>query len=153
LPADSDEEWSHESRDALRESHLALLAELAALHEERGEPDPAIEALGRVLAEAPTHEVAHRALMRLHAARGDRGQALSQYRRLARALGPGEEPGEAIRRLHERIRAEDFSAAPAPAFDGPEGPSPPQCPATCPPRSAASSGGRSRRSRWGETCP
>jgi DNA-binding SARP family transcriptional activator len=36
LPADSDEEWSHESRDALRESHLALLAELAALHEERG---------------------------------------------------------------------------------------------------------------------
>jgi DNA-binding SARP family transcriptional activator len=38
-----------------------------------------------VLAEAPTHEVAHRALMRLHAARGDRGQALSQYRRLARA--------------------------------------------------------------------
>jgi DNA-binding SARP family transcriptional activator len=85
LPADSDEEWAHESRDALREAHLALLVDLAALHEERGEPDPAVEALGRVLAEAPTHEVAHRALMRLHAARGDRGQALSQYRRLARA--------------------------------------------------------------------
>jgi DNA-binding SARP family transcriptional activator len=128
LPADSDEEWAQESRDALHESHLVLLVELAALHEERGEPDPAIEALGRVLAEAPTREEAHRALMRLHAAGGDRGRALAQYRRLARAL----EPGEATRLLHERIRAGDFPAAPAPPFDGPEGPSPPPVPGNLP---------------------
>ena len=47
LPEDRYEAWPEERRAQLEELHLSLLAELAALYEERGEYETAIEALGR----------------------------------------------------------------------------------------------------------
>jgi predicted ATPase/DNA-binding SARP family transcriptional activator/DNA-binding CsgD family transcriptional regulator len=114
LPEDPYEEWAEEKREELRRLHLALLSELAGLHEERAEYWPAIEALRRAAAEEPTNEEAHVGLMRLHALGGRRREALLQYERLREALGEelDEEPGGASRRLYEEIRAGKLPAAP-----------------------------------------
>jgi DNA-binding SARP family transcriptional activator len=45
LPDDRYEEWVENRRENLRQLYLALLVELAGLHEERHEPGLAIEAL------------------------------------------------------------------------------------------------------------
>jgi DNA-binding SARP family transcriptional activator len=45
LPEDRYEEWTQEGRAELRRTYLELLAELAGLHEERGEYEPAIGVL------------------------------------------------------------------------------------------------------------
>jgi two-component SAPR family response regulator len=45
LPEDRYEEWTQERRAELRRTYLELLAELAGLHEERGEYEPAIGVL------------------------------------------------------------------------------------------------------------
>src|SRR5918995_2377098 len=64
LPEDRYEPWVQERRAQLKELYLSLLLELAALHEEREEFGEAIEALERMVAQEPTHEVAHLGLMR-----------------------------------------------------------------------------------------
>ena len=51
LPRDPYEDWAEVPRESLRQLFLALLVELASLHEERGEYGPGIEALRRVLVE------------------------------------------------------------------------------------------------------
>ena len=114
LPEDPYEEWAEEKREGLRRLHLALLSELAGLHEEHAEYWPAIEALRRVAAEEPTNEEAHVGLMRLHALGGQRREALLQYERLREALGEelDEEPDDASRRLYEEIRAGKLPVAP-----------------------------------------
>jgi len=105
LPEDLYEPWAEETREGLRRLHLALLSELAALHEERAEYVPAIEALRRALASEPAHEETHRGLMRLYAASGEQRRAIVQYERLAKTLAqePGAEPAAASRRLYEEI--------------------------------------------------
>ena len=50
LPEDRYEGWVEERRRQSKTLHLDLLAELAALHEQRGELEPAIEALQLVVA-------------------------------------------------------------------------------------------------------
>jgi DNA-binding SARP family transcriptional activator len=86
----------------LRQRYISLLLEIAGLHEE---PGPAIEALTRVVAEQPAHEVAHAGLMRLYARSGRREAALDQYERLREGLRRGRagEPGAASRRLRDEI--------------------------------------------------
>jgi predicted ATPase/DNA-binding SARP family transcriptional activator/DNA-binding CsgD family transcriptional regulator len=120
LPEDPYEAWTEEKREWLRGLHLALLLELAGLHEEREEYRPAIEALWRVATEEPTNEEVHVGLMRLHALCGRRREALLQYERLREALREGldEEPGSASRRLQEEIQAGKFPAAPSPRAAG-----------------------------------
>jgi DNA-binding SARP family transcriptional activator len=86
LPEDLYEEWAETRRTELRRLHLTLLVQMAELYEERGEFGAAIEALGRVLTDEPTHEEAHVGLMRLYAASGRRAEALKQYGRLCEAL-------------------------------------------------------------------
>jgi tetratricopeptide (TPR) repeat protein len=86
LPQDRYEEWAEERREGLRRDLLALLVELARLHEGRGELEPAIEVLRRVVGEEQTHEVAHAGLMRMYAIAGRRDEALKQYERLREAL-------------------------------------------------------------------
>jgi predicted ATPase/DNA-binding SARP family transcriptional activator/DNA-binding CsgD family transcriptional regulator len=110
LPWDRYEPWAEDRRERLRRTYLALLVELAGLHEERKEYGLAIEALRRVLASEPTHEGAHVGLMRLYALCGQRREALGQYERLLEVLSRefGEEPGAASRRLHEQIVAGTF---------------------------------------------
>ena len=116
LPEDRYEPWVEQRRAQLRELYLSLLLELAALYEEREEFGEAIEALGRVVAEEPTHEGAHVGLMRLYALSGRRREALSQYERLREALSRefGTEPEAATTRLQQEIWAGTFPPSDSP---------------------------------------
>jgi predicted ATPase/DNA-binding SARP family transcriptional activator/DNA-binding CsgD family transcriptional regulator len=107
LPEDRYEEWTEEHRRRLREIHISLLLGLAHLQEEREDHEGAAETLGEVLAEEPTREEAHVGLMRLHALRGHKGEALRQYERLEEVLSRelGVEPGATSRALREEIAA------------------------------------------------
>ena len=117
LPRDRYEEWAEERRAGLRQKYLALLSELAALYEERGDFDRAIEALQKVVSADPTDEKAHVGLMRAYAGSGQRHQALRQYGRLEAALRRefGAEPEAASRRAHEDILAGRIPEAGPPA--------------------------------------
>ena len=86
LPEDRYEEWTRARRDALRETYVGLLVELAELHAAAGDEAAAVETLRRIVAEDPLHEPAQRALMRRFAAAGHQQQALAQYQQLRRAL-------------------------------------------------------------------
>jgi len=123
LPEDRYEPWVENRRVQLRELYLSLLLELAALLEEREEFEPGIEALGRVVAEEPTHEGAHVGLMRLYALSGRRREALSQYERLREALLRefGTEPDAATTRLQQQIWAGTFPHSDSPPAGNPPG--------------------------------
>jgi predicted ATPase/DNA-binding SARP family transcriptional activator len=86
LPEDRFEAWAADRREALNETHLALLLELADRLGAGGDGAAAIELLEQAVVLDPLHEPAHRALMRLFAAAGRRQQALAQYQRLRAAL-------------------------------------------------------------------
>lgn len=107
LPEDRYEDWCISRREALRETHLALLHALATLHEQRHAYQPAIELLQRALAADPTREDAHAALMRTYALAGHRIQALHQYAQLKEMLRRelDAEPDQESQRLHEDIIA------------------------------------------------
>jgi predicted ATPase/DNA-binding SARP family transcriptional activator len=107
LPEDRYEDWSHARRDALRETQLALLVELAALQAESGERVAAVETLQRAIVEDPLHEAAHRELMRLFAVDGRGQQALAQYQQLRDVLGRelGADPDPQTRELYRAILA------------------------------------------------
>jgi DNA-binding SARP family transcriptional activator len=110
LPEDRYEPWVQERRVHLRELYLSLLLELGALLEEREEFELGIKALGRMVAEEPTHEGAHVGIMRLHALSGRRREALSQYERLREALFRkfGTEPNAVTTSLQQEIWAGTF---------------------------------------------
>jgi predicted ATPase/DNA-binding SARP family transcriptional activator/DNA-binding CsgD family transcriptional regulator len=116
LPEDRYEAWAEEKREGLRRLHHTLLVELAALHEEREEYAPAVEALERAAAEEPAHEAARMGLMRLYAANGRRNEAILQYGRLRKTLSEELDvhPTDASRRLYEEIRAGKSPTAPPP---------------------------------------
>ena len=116
LPQDRYEAWAEERRAQLRGVYLSLLLELAGVYEERKEFGEAIEALGRAVAEDPTHEDAHAALIRLYALLGRRREALRQYERLREALFTefGAEPEAPTVHLHEEIWAGTFPPAHSP---------------------------------------
>jgi DNA-binding SARP family transcriptional activator len=107
LPEERYEEWVEGRRAELRQLCLALLNELAALYEGRGEYAMASEALSKATSEEPTLEEAHASLMRLHALSGRPERALAQYERLRDVLqkGMGTQPTEATRRLRDEIAA------------------------------------------------
>ena len=105
LPGDRYEEWTEGRREELRQLYLALLIDLAGLHEERDEHGPAIEALRKAVGEEPTNEGTHAGLMRLHTRSGRPEQALAQYERLRDALRRelGTQPTPTTRRLRDEI--------------------------------------------------
>ncbi|MCA1718588.1 MAG: LuxR C-terminal-related transcriptional regulator [Actinobacteria bacterium] len=111
LPGDRYEAWAEDRREGLRQTYLSLLLEIAGLHKERENYEPAIEALRKVVAEEPAHEAAHAGLVRLYALTGRRDEALKQYERLREDLRRelDREPNVASRRLHEEILANRFS--------------------------------------------
>src|SRR5215217_9517105 len=110
LPRDPYEEWAEVPREGLRQLFLALLVELASLHEERGEYGPGIEALRRAVVEEPTREEVHMGLMRLYALGGRQAEALAQYARLEESLSRelGAEPQGSSRALREEIATGRF---------------------------------------------
>lgn len=75
--------WLATERERLRD-HGRALAE--ALLGERDDPDTTIPAAQRLLAIDRAHEGAWRALMRSHAARGERGMAIQAYERCRAVL-------------------------------------------------------------------
>jgi DNA-binding SARP family transcriptional activator len=93
LPRDRYEEWAEARRDQLRRQYLELLR-LDGRWELVAELDPA-------------DEHAHLALMRRHAANGDRHAALRQFDRLDRALrtGLGVGPGPEATALRDQLLA------------------------------------------------
>src|SRR5829696_5367540 len=111
LPEDRYEEWTEGRRDELPQLYLALLVELAGLHQERHEHELAIEVLRKVTAEEPTSEEAHVALMRLHALAGRPERALTQYERFRDTLsrGLGTQPAASSRRLRDEIATGEFA--------------------------------------------
>jgi DNA-binding SARP family transcriptional activator len=105
LPEDRYAQWAARPREALRDLQLQLLWELALLHQQRRENEAAIDALSRLVAEEPTHEDACARMMRLHAAAGQRWQALREYAHLRTALREelDVEPGASTRELYAQI--------------------------------------------------
>ncbi|HEX2033927.1 MAG TPA: BTAD domain-containing putative transcriptional regulator, partial [Chloroflexota bacterium] len=110
LPEDRYEDWCRPAAEAHRATYLALLAEVAELHEARGEHTLATDALRRLLLYDPAHEGAHRGLMRLYASCGRRQEALRQFAQLEEALRRelDAQPDAATRSLYEAICSGDF---------------------------------------------
>lgn len=85
------EEWIIPERDRWRQLFLQAAEHLVALLEEEGEISAAITAAQQLLRQDPLHEATYRQLMRLHALRGERAEALHIYhtcaKRLERELG------------------------------------------------------------------
>jgi predicted ATPase/DNA-binding SARP family transcriptional activator len=104
LPEDRYEGWTATRRDAVDELRLALGIELAEL-EAPENPAAAIDRLRSVLACAPLHEPAHRALMRLYVGGGQRQEALAQFQELKLGLRREfeDEPDDETRRLYREI--------------------------------------------------
>lgn len=80
------EEWRAAEAGALRRDLAAALEALVGRLANAGAHEPALRHARRWLAEDPLNERAHRALMSLHAARGDRAAAVAQYRECVRLL-------------------------------------------------------------------
>ncbi|HST55496.1 MAG TPA: BTAD domain-containing putative transcriptional regulator [Solirubrobacteraceae bacterium] len=108
LPEDRYEEWTASRRDTIHELRLALGIELAEL-EAPEHPAAAIDRLRSVLVDAPLHEPAHRALMRLYVEGGRRQEALAQFQELKLGLRREfeDEPDDETRRLYREILTRD----------------------------------------------
>ncbi|MDD5264212.1 MAG: BTAD domain-containing putative transcriptional regulator [Candidatus Bipolaricaulis sp.] len=117
------EEWQYSEADVLSEELMGALDALADYFEQAGRPERALGYAQRQLTAQPLHEPAHRRVMRLRAAMGDRAGALRQFDECVRLLqeelsiGPCGETAA----LAETIRT--ATVAPAPAR--PSHPTPP----------------------------
>lgn len=80
------EEWRAAEAGALRRDLAAALEALVGRLANAGAHERALRHARRWLAEDPLNERAHRALMSLHAAHGDRAAAVAQYRECVRLL-------------------------------------------------------------------
>ena len=93
-------------RERLRGLYLRLLARLADHTFARGEYADCLERALRLLAHDPCREDAHRLVMRCHVRRGERAQALRQYRLCEAVLRTEFDaaPEPATRELFDRVR-------------------------------------------------
>ncbi len=105
LPADPYGDWFEERRIALRGAAVALLVELAAERERRGEYEHAVVLLQRVLELDIAHEASHASLMRLYAIAGEPANASRQFRILSDVLSKhlDAEPSTSTAQLHKDI--------------------------------------------------
>ena len=115
LPEDLYEDWSSVRREQLRAKREQLLLRLAAFYEETGDSVQGIEAWQSLIAWNPCNEEAHRGLMRLYFAEGQRYLAVNQFRECADVLRRDldADPEPATVALYQRILA---------GSDGPVGP-------------------------------
>src|SRR5262249_23688932 len=105
--AASFDEWTTQQRESGLTGLVLVLEQLSQMEVGRGESNVAITTLRRWLAISPLDEEAHRRLMRLQFAGGDRSGALQTYD-LCRALLERElhvAPAAETEALAERIRA------------------------------------------------
>lgn len=80
------ERWLVEERARLADRVAAKMEECLAALSALGKLEPALDVGAWLLGQDPTRESVHRALMRLHAERGDRAAALRQLQRCRSAL-------------------------------------------------------------------
>ncbi|MDX2041373.1 MAG: BTAD domain-containing putative transcriptional regulator [Acidobacteriota bacterium] len=107
LGEDLYEDWAAVRREKLRMLYEQLLQHLAQLYKFKGEYQLSIERLNQLLTVNQTNEEAHRNLIRLYAASGNRHQAMQQYQLCRDALRRDldAEPEPATVKLHEQITA------------------------------------------------
>lgn len=86
LPTDPYEDWPIARRVAVHRAWEEAVLELASLDASADEPRASMAPLEALLAIDATVETAHRALMRVYAATGQRSRALRQYARCQAAL-------------------------------------------------------------------
>ncbi|MGE5141134.1 MAG: AfsR/SARP family transcriptional regulator, partial [Rudaea sp.] len=110
------EEWALVQRESLHRRAVQALVRLANYHEQRGEYEQARVFALRQIELEPWSEEAHRQVMRLLVAAGQRSGALAQYETCRRILTKelGVEPSAETRELYEQIRRGEVSA-PKPA--------------------------------------
>ena len=105
------DDWQGAQREWLRRELGNVLARLAAHHGEQQAFEPALAYARRWLALDPLHEPAHRLLMQLYAASGQRPEALRQYRQCAELLDRelATPPEEVTTRLYEAIQSDGMA--------------------------------------------
>lgn len=80
------DEWLQSARAQWAARCAQMLRQLCSEHQQAGRQARAIAYAERLVRELPLHEEAHRLLMGLHEAHGDRSAALAVYHRLAQRL-------------------------------------------------------------------
>jgi ABC-type oligopeptide transport system substrate-binding subunit/tetratricopeptide (TPR) repeat protein len=115
------DEWQFFQTQSLRDGLAGVLGRLAAWYGAQEEHVRAIGHARRWLSLDILHEPAHRALMRLYAASGQRAAALRQYRQCVHVLEEelGLPPAEETTALYERVRSERPQPAQAAALAPP----------------------------------
>ena len=101
------EQWQRGERERFHNHAVQLLTTLAARYQQSGQGADAMNTLRRLLRVEPWREEAHYQLMTLLAQQGETTSALRQYE-LCRATLAAElavEPGEAITKLYQQLRA------------------------------------------------
>jgi DNA-binding SARP family transcriptional activator len=102
------DDWQRVQREWLRRELGNVLSRLAGHYGQQQDFDPAFDYARRWLALDPLHEPAHRMLMRLYAASGQRSEALRQYQQCVELLDAelATPPEEATTRLYTTIRSD-----------------------------------------------
>jgi DNA-binding SARP family transcriptional activator/TolB-like protein/Flp pilus assembly protein TadD len=130
LPEDLYEDWAAAPRERTHAQREQLLLRLAGVCEASNDLVYAIEANRRLIVSNPCNEAAHRGLMRLYAAVGQRYLAVEQFRActevLRRELEADPEPATVS--LYDRILAGATEAKPAPVTGPSVAEVPPQAP-------------------------
>ncbi len=110
------DQWQLLEAEALRAELADALRRLVALESADGRPQQAVGPARRLLTLDPLDEAAHRSLMQLHAASGDRGAVARQYREVVRLLDAelGVAPSPETTGLRDAL----LSTAPGPAAPG-----------------------------------
>ncbi|CAL9619281.1 hypothetical protein SUDANB176_05807 [Streptomyces sp. enrichment culture] len=133
LLADCDDAWVVPERERLRAEFTDALEELAGLAHRSGDHRAAVGHLERLVQEDPVRESAHRELMRVHAALGDRARAVRAYHAcvavLERELGVAPSPQTravyaALLSAPRPASAPPVSSAPSAAFPDRSAPPP-----------------------------
>jgi DNA-binding SARP family transcriptional activator len=110
------DEWQAARSEEIRGELRAALSQLSSEASATGDAAAAVGHVRRLVEIDPLDELAHRELMRLYAASGDRAAAMRQYRECARLLDAelGVLPMAETKDLYERIRqGEGGGAEPA----------------------------------------
>lgn len=97
------DDWLQDEREELRQTRLHALESLARILSKSGRHADAIQAALAAIRLEPLRESAHRTLIEIHMAEGNRSEACRQFQRCRRLLREelGVEPSDSIRLLLE----------------------------------------------------
>jgi DNA-binding SARP family transcriptional activator len=103
------DDWLQDEREELRQTRLHALERLAQALSKSGRHADAIQAALAAIRLEPLRETAHRTLIEIHLAEGNRSEACRQFQRCLRLLREelGVEPSESMRLLLEPRRRSD----------------------------------------------